>query len=83
MPVKKVSKVISIKENPVSTAAPAETSCESAAENVGMVSGRGLGGCPAADVHLVLSAPVRSRPSATPLFPLCMGGVVIGETLIA
>lgn len=73
MPVRKVSKVISIKENPVGTAAPAETSCESTAESVGMVPQHGLGGCPAADVHPVPSAPVRSGPPATPLFPVLMG----------
>lgn len=78
MPVRKVSKVISIKENPVSTA-PAETSCESAAENVGMVPQRGLGGCPAADVHPVLSAPVRDEPPATPLFPCAWDSYLSGN----
>jgi len=72
MPVRNVSKVISIKENPIS-ATPVETSCESAAENVGMGSQRGLGACPPAcrcsQPQPAPHQPFRSRPPASLLFP--------------
>lgn len=86
MPVRRVSKVISIKENPVS-AAPAETSCESAAEIVGMGSQRWLGSLPAclpacrcSQPHPAPLRPFRSRPPASPLFTGRMGEPVTWET---